>query len=114
MKPWRGVGRVFTMAPISGKIQTFLSLTGGTGRDMMTPRSFPSGFLWGTATSSHQVEGQNTNNQWWGWEQQPGRIWHGDTSGNACGWWRDAEPDLDRAAALGQNAHRMSIEWSRI
>lgn len=80
----------------------------------MTPRKFPPGFLWGTATSSHQVEGQNSNNQWWDWEQQAGRIWNGDRSGDACGWWRDVEPDLDRAAALGQNAHRMSIEWSRV
>jgi len=80
----------------------------------MTPRRFPPGFLWGTATSAHQVEGQNTNNQWWDWEQQPGRIWHGDRSGDACGWWRDAEGDLDRAAALRHNAHRLSIEWSRI
>jgi beta-glucosidase len=80
----------------------------------MAPRHFPPGFLWGTATGAHQVEGQNSNNQWWDWEQQPGRIWHGDRSGDACGWWRDPDPDFDRAAALGQNAHRLSIEWSRI
>lgn len=76
--------------------------------------SFPAGFLWGTATAAHQVEGQNCNNQWWDWEQQPGRIWHNDRSGDACGWWCNAESDLDRAAALGQNAHRLSLEWSRI
>jgi len=76
--------------------------------------AFPAGFLWGTATSSHQVEGHNTNNQWWHWEQQPGRIWHGDKSGPACDWWRNAESDFDRAAALGQNTHRLSLEWSRI
>ena len=80
----------------------------------MTPKRFPPGFLWGTATSAHQVEGQNTNNQWWDWEQQPGRIWHGDKSGDACDWWRNAETDFDRMTALGQNAHRLSIEWSRI
>ena len=80
----------------------------------MAPRRFPPGFLWGTASSSHQHEGGNTNNQWWAWEQQPGRIWHDDRSDDACGWWRDAEPDLDRAAALGLNAHRLSLEWSRI
>jgi beta-glucosidase len=80
----------------------------------LSPLTFPPGFLWGTATSAHQVEGQNSNNQWWDWEQQPGRIWHSDRSGEACGWWRDPEPDFDRVAALGQNAHRLSIEWSRI
>src|SRR5262245_61447234 len=81
---------------------------------IMAPRRFPPGFLWGTATAAHQVEGQNDNNQWWDWEQQPGRIWNDDRSGDACGWWRDPTPDLDRMVALGQNAHRLSIEWSRI
>lgn len=79
----------------------------------MAPRRFPAGFLWGTATSAHQVEGGN-HNQWTEWERQPGRIWHSGRSGDACDWWRDAESDFDRAAALGQNAHRLSIEWSRI
>ena len=38
--------------------------------------NFPRGFLWGTATSSHQVEGNNKNNNFWAWEQEPGRIIH--------------------------------------
>jgi beta-glucosidase len=75
---------------------------------------FPEGFLWGTATAAHQVEGNSVNNQWWAWEQQPGRIWHGDRSGLACNWWANAEADFDRAAAMGHNTHRLSIEWSRI
>ena len=75
---------------------------------------FPDGFRWGTATSAHQVEGDNVHNDWWAWEQQPGRILNGDGSGSACRWWTRAEEDFDRAAALGQNAHRLSIEWSRI
>ncbi len=75
---------------------------------------FPPGFLWGTATSAHQVEGGNEQNQWWAWEQQPGRIWKGDRSGLACDWWRRAEDDLALAAEMGQNSHRFSIEWSRI
>lgn len=77
--------------------------------------SFPEGFLFGTATSSHQVEGGNTRNDWWAWEQQPGRIADGTSSGDAAGWWAGAaEADLARAAELGQNAHRMSLEWSRL
>ena len=42
---------------------------------------FPRGFLWGTATAAHQVEGNNTNNNWYAWEEQPGRIKHGHRSG---------------------------------
>jgi beta-glucosidase len=77
--------------------------------------TFPRGFLWGTATSSHQVEGNNKNNNWWAWEQEPGRILEGGKSGLACDWWGGRwREDLDRAVASGQTAHRMSIEWSRI
>lgn len=76
---------------------------------------FPVGFLWGTATSSHQVEGNNRNNDWWAWEEQPGRILNGHRSGLACDWWGGRwREDLDRARETGQNAHRLSIEWSRV
>jgi beta-glucosidase len=73
---------------------------------------FPRGFLWGTATAAHQVEGNNTNNQWWMWEQNAHTK---GTSGLACDWWGGRwKEDFDRAAEGGQNAHRMSVEWSRI
>lgn len=76
---------------------------------------FPKGFLWGTATSSHQVEGGNYNNNWSQWESTPGNILNGDRSGPACEWWSGRwKEDLDRAAESGQNAHRLSIEWSRV
>ena len=77
--------------------------------------NFPVGFLWGTATSSHQVEGNNRNNDWWAWEEQPGRIARDHRSGLACDWWGGrGREDRDRAKETGQNAHRLSIEWSRI
>lgn len=76
---------------------------------------FPQGFLWGTATAAHQVEGSNTNNNWAAWEAEPGRIKNGHKSGLACDWWGGRwKEDFDRAAETGQNAHRLSIEWSRI
>lgn len=76
---------------------------------------FPRGFLWGTATAAHQVEGNNTNNDWWAWEQQPGHIVQGQKSGLADDWWGGRwREDFDRAAEGGQNAHRLSVEWSRI
>ena len=77
--------------------------------------TFPGGFLWGTATSAHQVEGNNLNNDWWAWEQQEGRILNGDRSGRACDWWAGRwREDFDRAHETYQNAHRLSVEWSRI
>ena len=88
---------------------------GGIGMPQATFR-FPTGFLWGAATAAHQVEGNNTNNNWSAWEQGEGNIIHGDRSGQACDWWQGGrwKEDFDRAAETGQNAHRMSIEWSRI
>ncbi len=74
---------------------------------------FPKGFLWGTASSSHQCEGGNTNNQWYRWEQQ-GHILTGEQSGEACNWWENAERDFDLAEQMVNNALRLSLEWSRI
>ena len=76
---------------------------------------FPHGFLWGTATSAYQVEGNNTLNNWSVWEGEPGHILHEHKSGAACDWWGGRwREDFDRAAETGQNAHRLSIEWSRV
>ena len=77
--------------------------------------SFPPDFLWGTATSSYQVEGNNANSDWYAWEHEdPGRIPGSFGCGQACDWWNNAENDLDIAADMGTNAHRLSLEWSRI
>jgi beta-glucosidase len=74
---------------------------------------FPEGFLWGTASSSHQCEGANTGNQWYRWEQQ-GHILSGDSSIEAAGWWQAAEQDFAFAEQMENNALRLSLEWSRI
>ena len=81
---------------------------------MPAGRAFPPGFLWGAATSAHQVEGNCTNNQWWAWEQEAGHIRDGDVSGLACDHYRRFDDDFRLAAELGHTAHRFSIEWSRI
>ncbi len=76
----------------------------------------PPGFLWGAATAAHQNEGGNDNNQWAAWEAQPGRIYAGQRSGKAVDWWNldVAAADFDRAAELGLNSLRLSVDWSRI
>ncbi len=76
---------------------------------------FPEGFLWGTATAAAQVEGRNPNNTWSAWEQEEGRIMEGQRSGLECDWWGGRwREDFDRAQTTFQNAHRLSIAWSRI
>lgn len=76
-------------------------------------RKFPDGFLWGSASASHQVEG-GTDNDWTEWEKIPGHILDGTRSGRACEHYDRYEEDFDIAKSMHQNAQRISIEWSRI
>ncbi len=73
---------------------------------------FPEGFLWGAATSAHQVEGNNIHSDWWDWEQnkQPEEK----RSGQACDQYNRFESDFDLAKKMYHNAHRLGIEWARI
>jgi len=99
---------------------------------------FPKNFKWGSATSAHQVEGDN-HNDWTVWEAQtadqrrlnaekrrnefsnsvlrsypnPLQI-ENFISGKACDSYNRYEEDFDIAKKLNQNIHRFSIEWSRI
>jgi len=72
---------------------------------------FPESFLWGAATSAHQVEGGNTNSDWWRAEQS-GTVRF--ASGDACEHYTRYEADFDLAVELGHSAHRLSVEWARI
>ncbi|MDP2599040.1 MAG: family 1 glycosylhydrolase, partial [Candidatus Liptonbacteria bacterium] len=99
-------------------------------------------FFWGAATSAHQVEGGNRND-WTEWEKSESRIknlesrihtpnfkkqfpehilekWPAPAdlenyiSGRACDHYNRFREDFDIAKSLGHNAHRFSIEWSRV
>lgn len=72
---------------------------------------FPKDFFWGAATSAYQVEGNNLNSDWWEWEKRAGLK---ETSGQACRHYELYSEDFDLAKLLNHNAHRFSIEWSRI
>ena len=75
--------------------------------------TFPAGFLWGTATASHQIEGGNWNNDWWAFEHKADTI-VAEPSGDACDSWNRWREDLKLVADMGLNAYRFSVEWSRI
>ncbi len=79
----------------------------------MAFRHYPDGFLWGSGTSAHQTEGDNRRNDWWVFEQE-GHTRDGEVSGAACEEWSRYADDFALAAELGQNAHKLSVEWSRI
>ncbi len=79
------------------------------------PVALPDDFVFGVATSGFQVEGGYNGpgepaNNWARWEAG-GRI---EPSGNACDFWLHPEEALDRAAAIGCEAFRLSVEWPRL
>ncbi len=91
---------------------------------------FPKDFFWGAATSAHQVEGNNRND-WTEWEKKNASelalFAGGDKeafpeisnpenylSGRAVDHYNRYEDDFNIAASMGHNAHRFSLEWSRI
>ncbi len=74
---------------------------------------FPPGFAWGVAGSAHQIEGGNTNNDWWQFEHAPGSRC-ADSSGDACDSYHRWTDDLDLVAGMGLDSYRFSLEWSRI
>ncbi len=75
--------------------------------------TFPSTFLWGTATAAHQVEGSNVYNDNWVLEHVPGTPYV-EQSGDACDHYHRYREDIALLAQLGLNLYRFSLEWSRI
>jgi beta-glucosidase len=75
--------------------------------------AFPAGFLWGCATSAHQVEGNNTSSDIWMLEHLPKSIFN-EPSGDACDHYHLYPQDIEMLASLGFNTYRFSLEWARI
>lgn len=70
-------------------------------------------FLWGAATAAHQVEGNNTNSDYWVMENLPDSAFT-EPSGDACDHYHRYEEDILLLKHAGLNAYRFSIEWARI
>jgi len=80
----------------------------------MTRVSMPSGFLWGAATSSYQIEGAvdvdgRGESIWDTFCRAPGAVVGGDTGAVACDHYHRLDDDLDLMSSLGLQAYRFSI-----
>lgn len=76
-------------------------------------KSFPPGFLWGTAGAAHQIEGNNLSSDAWAWEHMPGSPYR-EPSGDALDFYHRYSDDIRMLSDLGLNAFRLGIEWGRI
>jgi beta-glucosidase len=83
------------------------------------PLRFPTGFVWGTATASFQIEGSTTvdgrtDSIWDEFCRRPGAVANGDTGEPAADHYRRYASDVDLMSSLGLGAYRFSIAWPRV
>src|SRR5437762_3140547 len=86
---------------------------------MTHDNTFPAGFLWGAATAAYQIEGSPLADGagasiWHRFSHTPGRTTNGDTGDIACDHYHRCADDVALMRALGLQAYRFSISWSRV
>jgi len=85
----------------------------------MSNINFPSGFIFGTSTSSFQIEGAvkdgNRGESIWDvFSHRKGKIKTGETAETACGHYHRYSEDISLMKDMGLSAYRGSIAWTRI
>jgi beta-glucosidase len=83
------------------------------------PKTFPQGFLWGSATASYQVEGAVHEDGrgpsiWDAFSHTPGKTHNGDTGDVADDHYHRYKEDIALMTDLGLTTYRFSIAWPRI
>lgn len=80
---------------------------------------FPATFMWGTSTSSYQIEGGvaeegRTPSIWDTFSQAPGKVIDGDSGDIACDHFHRFKEDVQLMKKLGFLHYRFSVAWPRI
>jgi len=86
---------------------------------MSDSATFPADFLWGAATSAYQIEGSPLADGagpsiWHEFAHTPGRICNNETGDVACDHYHRYREDIELMRAMGLNAYRFSVSWSRV
>lgn len=82
-------------------------------------KKFPNDFIWGTATSSYQIEGAAALDGkgpsiWDAFSSIPTKVHNGDTGKIACDHYHRFKEDIQLMKNMGVKAYRFSISWPRI
>jgi beta-glucosidase len=117
----RTFARLFGSAALAPAALTNLatSASGQIAQSTATPRSFPKGFLWGSATASYQVEGAvNEDGRgpsiWDTFSHTPGKTNNGDTGDVADDHYHRYKEDVQLMKDLGLKTYRFSVAWPRV
>ncbi|MBR1125711.1 beta-glucosidase [Bradyrhizobium lablabi] len=89
------------------------------GKDRHAPAPFPKDFVWGTATSSYQIEGAVKEDGrgpsiWDTFSHTPGKIGDGTNGDRANEHYHRYKEDVRLIKDLGVKAYRFSIAWPRV
>ena len=81
--------------------------------------AFPKDFVWGTATSSYQIEGGGLDYGrgeciWHRFSHTEGKVHNGDTGDIACDHIHRYTDDVKLMSDLGVDAYRFSVAWARV
>ncbi|MET0403185.1 MAG: GH1 family beta-glucosidase [Cystobacter sp.] len=81
--------------------------------------SFPKDFIWGTATSSYQIEGAAQEDGrgesiWDRFSKTPGKVGDGTNGDVACDHYHRYREDVALMKRLGMQAYRFSVAWPRV
>jgi beta-glucosidase len=87
--------------------------------DRHAPASFPTGFVWGTATSAYQIEGAvdedgRGRSIWDTFAHTPGKIGDHTNADRANDHYHRYKEDVRLIRELGVRAYRFSIAWPRV
>ena len=96
-----------------------LNATHHPASDGPAGRTWPKGFLWGSATAAAQVEGAGhdggkEDSIWDAFARVPGAIANGDTPEDAVQHYRRMPADVALMKELGLGSYRFSTSWSRV
>jgi len=79
---------------------------------------FPTGFLFGAATSAYQIEGHRYGGagptHWDSFAATPGNVVGAEDGARACDHYHRFAEDIDLVAAAGFDLYRFSTSWARV
>lgn len=102
-----------------GSLLRPLAAEGAQGKARPNYYEFPSGFLWGCATASYQIEGAANEDGrgpsiWDTFSHLPGKIANNDTGDVADDDYHRYKEDVQLLKWLGAKVYRFSVSWPRV